>query len=302
MASAPKIGLDKVYVASLTADAGVSAPTYGTPVALLGAVNMTGNPNGSLITDYGDNGAYWTQNSRGNLQATLELIDCDPSVMALMLGQTRANGKTEEKFTDQSPYYAMGYRVWIGDTVSGAKIYEYFWYLKGKFAIPEQGAETKKESISPQHVTMSAEFVRLNYNDVMTVHGRTDFDLTAADASAWFSQPVYSSAQSLSAVTVGTIAGSYSGKTITIPFAKGSSETFSMNLPAAGDITVSVVSTGVLIAGTTTYVASVAGTAPTLILSNTNIAAVPYLVTVTSDVTDINGVHVTEKSQLVTPA
>jgi CRISPR/Cas system CMR-associated protein Cmr5 small subunit len=57
-----------------------------------------------------------------------------------------------------------------------------------------------------------------------------------------------------------------------------------------------------LIAGTTTITASVAGTAPTLILANTNLAAVAYLVSVTSDVKDTNGVSITPKSQLVTPA
>lgn len=64
----------------------------------------------------------------------------------------------------------------------------------------------------------------------------------------------------------------------------------------------SVVSTGLLIAGTTTITRSTAGTAPTLTLTNSNIANVAYLVTVTSDVQDTNGVHITALSQLVTPA
>ena len=299
---APKIGLDKVYVASLTTDDGTNVPTYGTPVLLAGAAKMTGNPNGTLVTDWGDNGPFFTMNARGNLQASMELIDIDPAVLAAVLGQTRANGITQEGILDQAPYYAVGFRVWIGGLDSlGAKIYEYFWYLKGKFTIPEQGAETKKETISPQHTTLSAEFVKLAYNDVMCVHGRTDYSLTTAAAAAWFNQPVTSASASLTAVTVGTIAGSALAHTITIPFAK-SGETFSLATPAAGDITVSVVSTGLLLSGTTTYTASVAGTAPTITIANINIAAVAYLVSVTSDVVDNNGVHVTPLSQLVTPA
>lgn len=299
---APKIGLDKVYVASLTTDDGTNVPTYGTPVLLAGAAKMTGNPNGTLVTDWGDNGPFFTMNARGNLQASMELIDIDPAVLAAVLGQTRANGITQEGILDQAPYYAVGFRVWIGGLDSlGAKIYEYFWYLKGKFTIPEQGAETKKETISPQHTTLSAEFVKLAYNDVMCVHGRTDYSLTTAAAAAWFNQPVTSASASLTAVTVGTIVGSASAHTITIPFAK-SGETFSLATPAAGDITVSVVSTGSLVAGTYTYTPSAAGTAPSIVIYNANISGVAYLVSVTSDVVDNNGVHVTALSQLVTPA
>jgi phi13 family phage major tail protein len=302
----PRIGLDKVYVAELNASTDVlgGTPTWGTPVLLAGgSVKMTGNPNGNLITDWGDNGPFFVTNSRGNLQATLEVQDIDPAVLALLLGQTRANGITQEGALDQSPYYAMGFRVWIGGTDgSGNKIYQYYWYAKGKFAIPQQGAETKKATISPQHVTLSAEFVKLNANDVLCTSVRTNAsDVAAATITNWFSGVVYAASQSSTAVTVGTITGSSSGKTITIPFAK-SGETFSMAPIDASDITVSVVSTGLLLAGTSTFAYSVAGVAPTITISNTNIAAVSYLVSVTSDVQDSNGVHVTPKSALVTPA
>ena len=302
MASAPKIGLDKVYVASLTSDAGTLAPVYGTPVALAGAASLTGNPNGELVTDWGDNGPYFTMNGRGNLQATLELIDVDPAVLAAVLGQTRANGITQEGIFDQSPYYALGFRVWIGGVDSlGAKIYEYFWYLKGKFSIPEQGAETKKETISPQHTTLNAEFVKLAYNDVMCTHGRTDFDLSTATAAAWFTAPVYNSSQSLSAVTFASVAGSASGHTITLTFSKGSSESFALVAPTdASQILVSVVSTGAPLAGTSTYAVSAASASPTLTITNTNIAGVAYLVYVVG-LKDVNGVTVTPLSKLVTP-
>jgi phi13 family phage major tail protein len=305
----PKIGLDKVYVAALDdgTDLITGAPTYQTPVLLSGAASMKGNPNGTLITDWGDNGPYFVTNTRGNLQASLDLIDVDPVVLAQLLGQTRAGGITEEGSLDQSPWYAMGFRVWIGGTDTGSvdpadRIYEYFWYAKGKFTIPEQGADTKKETISPQHTVLTAEFARLNYNNVLCTRSRTNATgVVSATISGWFTAPVISSGQSLTAVTVGTIVGASGAKTITVPFAK-SAETFSLSPIADGDITVSVVSTGALIAGTSTYSYSAAGAAPTITIANTNIAAVAYLVSVTNDVKDSNGVHVTPKSQLVTPA
>jgi hypothetical protein len=194
------------------------------------------------------------------------------------------------------------FRIWFGGLDSlGAKIYEYVSLPKGKFAVPESGAETKKETISFQHVTLSGEFARLEVNGLMNIHGRTDESLPAAAAAAWFTAPTWSLTQSSTAVTVGTITGADTANTITIPFAK-SGETFSMVAPAAGDITVSVVSTGALIAGASTYALSVAGIAPTITITNPNVTAVAYLVTVTSDVKDTNGVSVTPYSQLVTPA
>lgn len=296
--AAPKIGLDKVYVAPLTSDTALGvAPVYGTPALLAGAAKVTGNPNGSLVTDYGDNAGFYTANSRGNLQLTLELIDVDPAILASVLGQTRANYITQEGYDDSSPYYAMGFRVWYGTTD-----YEYFWYLKGKFTIPEQGAETKKNTISPQHTTLTAEFVKLLYNDVVCVHGRTGYGLASATATSWFNTPVYSSGQSLSAVTFASVAGSISAKTITLTFSKGSSESFALVAPTDdSQISVSVVSTGLILAGTTTYAASAASTSPTVTLTNTNIAGVPYLVHV-HGLKDTNGVACTYASKLVTPA
>jgi hypothetical protein len=123
----------------------------------------------------------------------------------------------------------------------------------------------------------------------------------AATITGWFTTPIISTAQSLTAVTVGVITGATGAKTITIPFAK-SGETFSMAPVDASDITVSVVSTGALLAGTSTFTYSVAGIAPTITIANTNIAGVAYLVSVTADVKDTNGVNITPKSQLVTPA
>jgi hypothetical protein len=119
--------------------------------------------------------------------------------------------------------------------------------------------------------------------------------------SGWFNQPVLSSGASLTAVTVGTITGASGAKTITIPFAK-SGETFSMGVVNPSDVTVSVVSTGVLLAGNSTFTYSAAGISPTITIANANIAAVAYLVSVTADVVDSNHVRVTPKSQLVTPA
>jgi phi13 family phage major tail protein len=297
---APMIGLDGCYLAKLSTDVSGGSPTWSTPVAVPGIVKASIKANGSLITDWADNRQFFLTNSRGNTQGSFEFVDIDPALLADMLGQTRANGISEERPLDQSNYYAIGFKVWIGGTKSdGTAIYRYVWLLKGKFALPDLDGESKKEQISPKHVSLSAEFIAINggSNQIMT-SGRNDWDLTIG--ATWFNQPIYSSGVSLSAVTVGTATGSSSGHTLTIPFTKGSSETFTLVAPTDDtEIVITANTTGLLLAGTNAYVASVAGTAPTIVITNANIAAGSYNVAVVN-VKDNNGVKATSKAQDVT--
>ena len=138
----PVIGLDNVVIAQLLSD-DENGVTYDTPIALKGAVNASVNPNSDVAVDYADNGPFFVMNNRGNTELTLELTNIDPATKALMLGQKRSGGITVETPMDSSPYFAMGFRVWVGGTdENGNKIYEYMWLAKGKFSVPESGAET----------------------------------------------------------------------------------------------------------------------------------------------------------------
>lgn len=245
----PKIGLDSVWVAPLTdgSDTVGGTPVWGTPVQLAGAAKMTGKPNGSLATDYGDNGPFWTGNTRGNLQADLELIDVNPAVLSALLGQTKTNGIVQENILDQSPYYALGFRVWIGGSDTGSvdankRIYEYFWYLKGKFTIPDQGATTKKATLSPEHTTLNAEFVKLVSNNLMCTHARTnDPDVSAATITNWFNAPVYTAPYDGGALSV-VIAKSTTKATFT--FTKVGGGTFNIATASAVVGTSVIVSKG----------------------------------------------------------
>lgn len=291
MASAPKIGVDMAYVARLTGDSD-SALTYNTPVKVPGTVKVSVDPTGNLITDYGDNMAYFTTNARGNTKLSLEFIDTDPALMASLLGQTRANGITAEQAVDQSPYYAFGFRVWIGgDDGAGNKIYKYYWLLKGKFAVPKEDFETKKETITPQHVMLDAEFISTMYNKNIETHGRTDYSLSSTDAANWFNAPVIAPTVNTNALGV-TIAKSTTD--ITFTFAKTGGGTFSIATDTAViGSTILVDKAGALQAGTIAWTgqgtASVVGTfTPTTAFGTATILA-----TVTSGVKDLNGIGCT---------
>lgn len=238
----PKIGLDHVVIARLISDnPGTVLPVYDSIIELPGAVQASANPNSSVDVDYADNGAFFVSNNRANIEMSLEFTNIDPNTMALMLGQDRGNGITLERPQDQSPYFALGFRVWIGGTdADGTKIYEYFWYAKGKFSVPENGGTTKKDSLEFQHATLTAQFVSTQYspdgkgNGIFCSHCRSDIDTNKSVIDAWFNTPVLAINQNVSAFTV-AITKSTDNYVITGTKADGSEFTFAESSIKAGE-------------------------------------------------------------------
>ncbi len=300
----PGIGIGDLVYALLTPGSDVisGTPAYGTVKPLAGTAQLTFNPNGQVATDYADNGPAVVVGTTGKLQVGLEMLDVQEAAYAEIFGASRANGVLQEKSLDSPPELALGYKQLLSGAQGGQPVYRYVWLLRGVLSKPQDGGQTKKESISFQHMNISGEFLRLESNGSYRTRCRTDdADLPSATKTAWFNQPVISNGASLTPVTVGAATGSASGHTITIPFAK-SGETFALAAPAVQDIKIIVASTGELLAGTTTFTPSAAGVAPTIVCANANIAAVEYIVVVTERVHDVNGVYVAADSQSVTPA
>lgn len=293
----PVIGLDNVVIAELLSD-DVNGVTYDTPIALKGAVNASVNPNSDVAVDYADNGPFFVMNNRGNTELTLELTNVDPAVQAKMLGQKRSGGITVETPMDSSPYFAMGFRVWVGGTdENGNKIYEYMWLAKGKFSVPESGAETKKESVSFQHKNMTAQFVATifvpNGQDSGTIctHCRSDVDTSSAVIANWFNAPVVSVASQANTITV-TSAAQASDK-LTITFAATTATTIAEATANANNITV-LNGDGEVIDGT--FAIGVSGNvAPTVVFTLADNSESVATVVIGAGVKDIYNVAVTPK-------
>lgn len=293
----PVIGLDNVVIAELLSD-DVNGVTYDTPIALKGAVNASVNPNSDVAVDYADNGPFFVMNNRGNTELTLELTNVDPAVQAKMLGQKRSGGITVETPMDSAPYFAMGFRVWVGGTdENGNKIYEYMWLAKGKFSVPESGAETKKESVSFQHKNMTAQFVATifvpNGQDSGTIctHCRSDVDTSSAVIANWFNAPVVSVASQANTITV-TSASQASDK-LTITFAATTATTIAEATANANNITV-LNGDGEVIDGT--FAIGVSGNvAPTVVFTLANENDVVKTVVIGAGVKDIYNVAVSPK-------
>lgn len=293
----PVIGLDNVVIAELLSD-DVNGVTYDTPIALKGAVNASVNPNSDVAVDYADNGPFFVMNNRGNTELSLELTNVDPAVLAKMLGQKRSGGITVETPMDSSPYFAMGFRVWVGGTdENGNKIYEYMWLAKGKFSVPESGAETKKESVSFQHKNMTAQFVATLFvpegqdSGTICTHCRSDVDTSSAVIANWFNAPVVSVASQANTITV-TSAAQVSDK-LTITFAATTATTIADATANANNITV-LDSNGDVIDGS--FAIGVSGNvAPTVIFTLADNTDTVATVVIGAGVKDIYNVAVTPK-------
>ena len=199
---------------------------------------------------------------------------------------------------DSAPYFAMGFRVWVGGTdENGNKIYEYMWFAKGKFSVPESGAETKKESVSFQHKNMTAQFVATifvpNGQDSGTIctHCRSDVDTSSAVIANWFNAPVVSVASQANIITV-TSAAQASDK-LTITFAATTATTIAEATANANNITV-LNGDGEVIDGT--FAIGVSGNvAPTVVFTLADDSESVATVVIGAGVKDIYNVAVTPK-------
>ena len=298
MNEAPKIGLDNVVIAKVLSDSseGIS---FGEVIALKGAVNATVNPNSDVAVDFADNGPFFSASNRGNTELNLEMIDVDVDVLAQLLGQRKVNGITVETPLDQSSDYALGFRVWLaGKDGSGNNRYQYFWYAKGKFSVPETGGETKTDSLNFGHISVTAQFVQTQYvpagqeTGTICTHIRTDDPTVPSSVKAnWFNAPVVETASDPSELTV---AISYANSKVTFTGSKESGASF---IFAKGSVidgqTIGVLdANGDLVDGVYA-VGETASASPTIVFTPDAEAETPASAFVTSGLKDSFGVGAT---------
>ena len=293
----PRYGLSSVCYALFDP----STSTYGAVKPLANVMSMGFDPASSMASLWSDNKMSHVADSIGEASLDFQLVDLLPEAQAEILGHLYANGITAENYIDQSATIALGGEIARSGKDGANAVTERFWFPRvvlSKFATDDA---SKAASIEFKTPSLTGRVLGNANGDYRFRARSDDANVDATTYANFLTSVVESTGVSLTAVTVGTITGDDSDNTIIIPFAKGG-ETFSLKTVSAGDISVSVVSTGVLLAGTLTYTYSAAGVAPTITITNANITNVPYLVTVTNDVRDSNNVTVTPLSQLVTPA
>lgn len=297
------IGIQDVVYAVLneSTDIAGGTPTYGTVTSLAGGMKFDVKKNAGLTTLYADDHAALTAAYQGKTAVACELYDVDPASYATVLGASYANGVVQETPLDVSPYVAVGYKIlYYGN---GTSYYKYIWLLKGRFSKPDEGGETKKDTITFQSLTLNAEFVDLIANGNRETWIRTDD--AAANATTitnWFNNPIISNSMDVGAFTLTSGTGVISTKTFTLTFAKAGGGTTTVSDASTVNVAIAPASTGTLIP-LTSFTPGSASTTPTLaVVTSATLTGVAYTVFVTSQLHDANGVSVVQKAITVTPA
>lgn len=185
MAKSVPIGLTNlVYAKLLTDEPGVGA-TYDTPERILGAITATFSPNASNDTLFADDGPFETASTLGAMTLELNVADIPAADRALLLGATYSDGILIHKSTDVPPYVAVGMSVLKSNGES-----RLIWYLKGKFAAPDDNNQTKADSINWNTPTITGNFLKRDADDQWKVTCDTD-DEEAAEGieDTWFDSP-----------------------------------------------------------------------------------------------------------------
>lgn len=308
----PRIGIESLVYAVLTESSDVSAgtPTYGAVTALAPAAQIMVKQNGTIVTDFADDKPAFVSNTTGKIQVTFEGMDVQESDYATLLGASTGNGLVADGALDQSPWIALGYKQLLGGLDgSGNKVYIYRWLLKGKFAKPDEGGQTKKETINFQHVTLNAEFVPLlaSSNSLLyQISLRTDTTTAAAAViSGFFTQPIYNTAVDLGALTLTSGVGTGATHTITLTFTKTQTTTTTITQIATlvgQALTQLVVSTvaGTMLTTGFSYGYGATSTTPTLAITNATISTATYVVVALNTITDTFLVGCTPKALTIT--
>ena len=181
MTRSVRVGLRDVHYAILDTDNDTDGATYEAPVGLIGAITANINPNASTETLFADDGPMEVASTLGNIELELTLADIPLPTQAILLGHTwdDADKRLTRKSEDTPPWIAVGFRA-----LKSNGNYRYVWLTKGKFMIPEEGHETRGDTIEFQTPTITGAFTKRDFDDIYQLLG--DQDEEGFDPADWF--------------------------------------------------------------------------------------------------------------------
>lgn len=144
-----KYGIKNVYYAVATIAADNSA-TYGTPVALPGAVSLSLDPQGDTTPFYADNIVYYTSVANNGYEGELELAKLPDSFLKDVLGYAEdVNDVLYEDANAAVVHFALMFQF-EGDAHARRHV-----LYNCVAARPTVSGSTKEESIEPQTETVT---------------------------------------------------------------------------------------------------------------------------------------------------
>ena len=171
MANKIKYGIKNVFYAVGTPNTSGSM-TYGTPVALPGAVNISLDAQGDNTTFYADNIAYWVGNGNNGYSGTLELARIPDSFKKDVLGMVLDNKNVlVEDMNAPIVHFALLFQFEGDDKATKHVMYNC------TCSRAAEAGSTKNESIEPQTETLNIEAKSIYVSGL-------DTDIVKAEANA----------------------------------------------------------------------------------------------------------------------
>ena len=280
------IGLDKLYYAKITEDAG-GIETYASPQQLAKAISADLSVELAEATLYADDGAAEVVKEFKSGTLSLNVNDIGAAVAADLTGvHVDNNGVVISASEDGGDPVAIGFRA----KKSNGK-YRYFWLYRVKFGIPATNLATKGDNITFSTPTIEGTVLRRNKADGNGNHPwkaeatEGDDGVSASTISGWYStvyEPTFP-APTLTALTIGSLtlspafsAGTTSYTTTTSNASNAVTATASTGATAAITVNGSAITSG-------SSAAWQSGTNSVVIVVTEGAASKTYTVTVTKE-------------------
>lgn len=180
MANKIKYGIKACYFAPVTEVAADGALTYGSPVALPGAVSISLSAEGSSDPFYADNVVYWQGVANNGYSGDLELALIPDAFRTAILGETLdAKGFYVERADDTQTEFALLFQFEGDENATRHCFY------RCTATRAEVSGQTKEDAVSPQTETITiTALARINDG---VVKSRCPFDDDAQSPyQTWF--------------------------------------------------------------------------------------------------------------------
>lgn len=152
-------GLDNIFAAEVLTDTEAEM-TFGEPFHLIPAGEMTRTTDSEKTDVWFDNTVFDSAGKEGATEVSITGASLRPEDVANITGKTvdEATGAIIDDGEFHPKYYAVGGRAKRTDGT-----YEYFWFMKGTFAAPEESDKTEDDSTDTNGMT-------LTYSAIKTTH------------------------------------------------------------------------------------------------------------------------------------
>ena len=179
-------GILDIYYALMTGqDSPQAKPTYDQYKVAGKTIEATITPNYKEGKVYASNVATRNERRVDSYTVSLNLDKIPYAVREELLGRFKdANGVQIIKGGQIAPYVAIAFALTLDD---GG--YELWALYKGKFSEPSQTGHTDSDSMTYQHPTIEATFVRREYDNALAAVAATaDSSVSDSVRTAWFTE------------------------------------------------------------------------------------------------------------------